>query len=183
MAMVVIDERDIGKTREDLLRDLLYESTGRRIPADKIVYGKPVTMDARPDDMLDPNTFMPVRVNVNYDNRFKNNGDGFMYRRRDLAKHGRDCNFGSVLPEYLPFKVSDILDQINSCMPYPIAASDIIDYEYETLEQVQDGIKLQAHPESYLWVSGKTFKIDDTLIRYQSPIKTRRLLGFFVYRG
>ena len=61
--MVVIDEHDIGKTNIQILMDLIYEFQGIKIPEEHIRYGKPMPLDARPEIMDDPNTFIPCHIN------------------------------------------------------------------------------------------------------------------------
>lgn len=177
--MVVIDEKDVGKTEEEVLMDLVYEGTGQRIPLDKIMFGKPREVDKRKDLDDDPNTFIPCRVNVQYDSRYAGPGSGFMYRRRELDKHAKDSDFSQVAPASLPFKITDILDQINLAMPYPIEARDIIDYEYKTLEEIEEkGVTLRAHPESLLWIKGLSFAVNTTYINGTPLVDITDLDGF-----
>ncbi len=179
--MVVIDENDVGKSREQVLMDLIYESTGRRIPLDKVKFGKPMEVDKRKDLTDDPNTFIPCRVNLQYDDRYSADGSGFMYRRRSIVDHTQGINLNSVRPAVLPFKISDVLDQINDVVPYTIQVSDIIDYEYTTLEQVLEGITLRAHPESLLWCQSRTFLIDTGALTGDLIIQNTDLDGFTEY--
>ena len=91
---IIINESDIGKTEIQLLMDLIYESAGIRVPQQKIVYGKPQEMDFRPDVADDPNTFIPVVIDQDYDDRFTpTSNNGLLYRRRDIATH-------FILPSY-----------------------------------------------------------------------------------
>lgn len=177
--MVVIDEKDIGKTREQVLLDLIYEATGERIPLDKVKFGKPREIDKRKDLEHDPNTFIPARIDPKYDARYAQQGDdGFLYRRRDLEKHSKGAVFNEIKPLFLPFKVSDILDQINACLPYPVGASDLIDHKYTTIEQVEAGVHLQAHPESLLWIRGTKIKVDSGYIDGTPLLAVTEIDGF-----
>jgi hypothetical protein len=177
--MVVIDEKDVGKTEEEVLMDLIYEGTGQRIPLDKVRFGKPREVDKRKDLEDDPNTFIPCRVDPQYDGRYNAAGSGFMYRRRDITNHVSDSDFSQVAPAALPFKITDILDQINERMPYPIEARDIIDYEYKTLKEVEEkGVTLRAHPESLLWIKGTTFNVNTTYINGAPLVSVLDLDGF-----
>lgn len=182
--MVVIDERDINKTREELLMDLLYEATGERIPLEHIKFGKPQELDARPDLDDDPNTFIPAKVNPRYDSRYNYKGSGFMYRRRSIYAHMRGCVFDGITPTHLPFKVSDLLDQINHCLPYPIKKEDIVDYEYTSLEQLKGNtIRLQAHPESLIWCEGGEIPIDKRILTNEPIVSVFLLDGFKEWTG
>lgn len=177
--MVIIDEHDINKTKEEILMDLIYESTGQRIPLPHVRFGKPQELDQRPDLKFDPNTFIGARVNPRYDNRYNSAGSGFMYRRRSIIEHMRGCVFDGVAPAQLPFRVSELLPQINHCLPYPISAEEIVDYEYTTLEEAADGIKLKAHPDSLLWCDSGYVPFDDRLITGKPLITVTNLPGFF----
>jgi hypothetical protein len=177
--MVVIDEKDVGKTREEVLMDLIYEGIGDRVPLDKVRFGLPQELDQRRDLDLDANTFIAARVDPRYDARYASAGSGFMYRRRNIINHADGCDFSQVAPMAIPFKMSDILDQINACMPYPIQVSDIIDYTYRTLAEVEaKGVRLQAHPESLLWIKGAEFLVNTAYINGQPLINVRELDGF-----
>jgi hypothetical protein len=177
--MVVIDEKDVGKTNEQVLMDLLYEATGQRIPLDKVKFGKPREIDKRKDLDFDPNTFIPARINKQYDARYSAEGSGFMYRRRNILNHTGDCDFSRVAPPTLPFTMLDILDQINECMPYPIKPEDIINHKYTTLEEVEtSGVRLDAHPESLLWIKGVAFFVNTAYINGQPLVMVTDLDGF-----
>lgn len=179
--MVTIDNDDLGKTRYEVLMDLIYESAGIRIPLDKIVFGAPFELDKRKDLELDPNTFVPVRVNPRYDARYSASGAGIMYRRRNLAKHIAGLNMKQVTPLALPFKISDVLDQINAIVPYEFQLEEIVNYEYKTLEEAKAGIRLQARPDSLLWFDGKTFLVNVKTIGGAPLIENTVLDGFNEY--
>lgn len=176
--MVIIDEHDVGKSREEVLLYLVYEATGQVIPLDKIVFGKPQEVDPRKDLDLDPNTFIPAQVVVEYDERYWIQGSGFLYRRRNIINHIEPVDLSKVQPQALPFKMTDLLDQINAILPYPIKADDMIDYEYKTLDEVKAGVRLQAHPESLLWISGASFLVDTTVLEGGPLIKLPHIDGF-----
>lgn len=176
--MIVIDEQDVGKSREQILLELIYESTGELIPLDKVTFGKPQEIDKRLDLETDPNTFIPAQVDPAYDNRYSASGSGFMYRRRSIVNHTDGCDFSHVKPTSLPFRITDILDQINECMPYPIHPADVVDYEYKTLEEVLQGVYLTAHPESLLWIKGTQMFVGVGFISGDPLIETTTLDGF-----
>lgn len=126
---VVIDEHDIGKTKIQLLTDLLYETNDLRIPEERIKYGDPQPLDARPDLKYDPNTFIPFRIDPTYDFRLSRNS-GFMYRRRPLSEYLADHPF-TITVDHFPFQVTDYLDEINSHLPFPLDAADIQNYTFD----------------------------------------------------
>lgn len=176
--MVVIDAGDIGKSREEVLLDLIYESTGERLPLDKVTIGKPREVDKRKDLNLDPNTFIPVKVNPSYDSRYSANGSGFLYRRRDIAIYVEDCDFGLVSPMGFPFNTTDLLEQINLLLEYPIFADDIVDHKYSTIAQVNRGIRLKMHPHALLWTGEVTIYVNTHYLEGGLLVQFTELNGF-----
>lgn len=147
--MVIIDEHDLGKTKVELLMDLLFESTGRRIPEKWITYGDPSELDARPEVLTDPNTFIPATVDGTYDFNLANALRGFMYRRRDLKKHFEGVTLNLTFPTW-PMTLHQIIEtQINPQLKYPLAVTDFVDYEITDRETTN--LKIQAHPHSWFW--------------------------------
>lgn len=177
--MVIIDENDIGKTKEELLMDLIAEWLGERIPLDKVKYGQPQALDQRPDLKFDPNTFIPARVDVRYDGRYDTSGSGFMYRRRSIVDHLEGCDLTTITPLTLPFSIWDLIDQINKCVPYPIDKYDLVNHVYETKEDYANGIHIEADPHSWLWMDGEKTKIDDRWIDGLPLLTNTRLNGFY----
>lgn len=146
---IVINEADIGKTEIQLLMDLIFESVGIRVPEQKIQYGKPQALDVRPDVYDDPNTFIPITVDADYDDRYAPQIEkGLLYRRRELASH-----FTSTLyPIYTAtgtFKISAVLSQLNTLLTYPLTMADVVDQTLSAAGLTQ--ITLVANPTSYIW--------------------------------
>lgn len=169
--MIVIDEKDISKQQEEVLLDLIYEATGQRIPLSKIKFGLPDSVDPRKDLDLDHNTFISAYVDPSYDSRYWKDGSGFLYRRRVISEHTLDVDFSNVQPLTLPFNITDVLDQINTRMLYPIHQNDIVDYEYKSLEDVvQKGIHLKANPHSLLWIGGMHIHVNVSKIDGNDPL-------------
>lgn len=179
--MVIIDEHDVGKSREQLLMDLIYETNGARIPLDKIRFGKPREVDPRIDLDDDPNTFIPAVINPEYDNRFPPSEGGFMYRRRSLALYVEDKDFSAITPLYLPFKISDLLEEINSVLPYGFQIEELVDHEYTTVEQVEKGIVIEARKDAYIWFSKVKAFINTSKISGGPLISNVWLNGFNAY--
>lgn len=179
---VIIDDNDIGKNRSVMLMDLIYESNGIRVPLDKIKFGIPKEVDQRVDLDDDPNTFIPVRVDPQYDDRFALGTSGIMYRRRSISQHVEGIDLFSIRPLFLPFKISDILEEINLLVPYKFQLEEIENYEYKTLEEVEAGIQLVAKKQAYLWFGGKKFNVNTTIISGDPLISNTVLDGFKVYQ-
>lgn len=178
--MVVIDENDVGKTNEQVHMDLIYEALGQRIPLDKVKFGKPQFIDVRKDLRRDPNTFIPMYVDPRYDSRYSGPNSGVMYRRRNITSHCREYDFSGVAPKTLPFKISDILEDINKVMPYPLRSDDFVDTEYKTDDEARN-IKLIAHPHSLLWVGEHVFQPSLEYIGGESLLTVTELDGFNYY--
>lgn len=179
--MVVIDEHDVGKTKKEVLMDLIYEATERRIPLDKVTFGKPQEVDVRKDLIYDPNTFIPMRVDPGYDNRYNTPETGVLYRRRSLKDHLKDVDFSMVLVEKFPVRVSELLEQVNYQLKYPIAACEIQEFQYDTSEQLEKfGLYIMADPESVLWFDGGPMMGVDVGGK-PGLVTITRLMGFFKY--
>jgi hypothetical protein len=180
--MVVIDDADIGKARKEVLLDLIYESTEQRIPIEKIKFGTPRKVDPRLDEKLDHNTFIPVYVDPEFDSRYGTADSGFLYRRRMIVEdNALVIDLSNVQPFTLPFRIGDVLDQINTYLGYDLHADDIINHQYTSLEDVEaNGVKLEAHDGSLLWVGEVMFLVNTSKIRgeQQPLIINTQLNGF-----
>jgi hypothetical protein len=179
LGFVVIDEHDIGKTRIQLLTDLLYETNNLRIPEEKIKYGEPQALDARPDLDWDPNTFIPFRIDRDYDDRFSRNA-GFMYRRRDFSEYVGSHDF-EVQITHFPFRISEVLDQINAQLPFPLAISDIEDYEF-SLPDTEE-FELIASPKSLIWTGKCKVKMEPLDPLFFKLVPLPYLPGFLMYEA
>lgn len=181
--MVVIDEHDVGKTRREVLMDLIYEATGRRLPLDKVVFGKPRPCDQRPEVKTDPNTFIPMRVDVQYDHRFNLPESGVLYRRRDMGDHLKDLDTSKIKVGKFPVRTTDLLDQINEQLTYPVLACELMDYEFTSAEQIEMfGLMVVAHPDSVLWMgSGELFGVDvsGAVDPESTLVPNNYLMGFY----
>lgn len=179
--MVVIDEHDLGKTKIQVLMDLIYESTGLRIPEHRIKYGKPVALDQRPDLDLDPNTYIPVKIDQVYDYHLSEQA-GFMYRRRSLKEHLHGVTLNLSFPRF-PITLHElILEVINPQLKYPLNCSDFIDYEITDPET--DHLKIVAHPESLLWYGdGGDIPIEPPGNQFLILVENPFLTGFYPYQA
>lgn len=149
---VVIDENDVGKSELQVLQDLIYESTKERIPLEHIVYGVPRELDARPDLHFDPNTFVPIKIDPKWDDRYSRRNTGYMYRRRLFKDYFQGLSF-TVNISHFPFYIAEILPQINEHLGYPLTEDDIVNYKFQQ-PHVQ-AFDLIANPGSLLF-SGRT---------------------------
>ena len=145
---VVIDENDIGKTDIQILMDLIYETNKVRIPEEHIVYGKPSALDQRPEILTDENTFIPVRINRDYDAEYAK-AEGFLYRRQDLGQYFEGITITITATDF-PFTVRSIWDaQVKPFLPFPIDKKDIEDYLFTDLHT--NKLTVHAVAGSLLW--------------------------------
>lgn len=179
--MVVIDHRDIGKSKLELLTDLLYESNGDRIPLSKVRYGFPVEADTRPDIKTDHNTFIPLKVDQDYSTLYEKGKSGLLYRRIEIADHLESVQ--DVVFEFhsatFPVRLCDILPQINAQLEYPLDCGDVVSYSIEG--PGEQTVVIKMNPRSYLWTGRSTIKvnvINDNLIPLYNVSAIR---GFDVY--
>lgn len=177
---VIIDHNDIGKSKEEVLMDLIYETNLTRIPLSKIKFGDPRDADTRPDLKTDHNTFIPVSVSADYSTLYQASS-GLMYRRRGADEHLE--NVQDVVFEFhttdFPIALCDILPQINAQLEYPLDCSDILSYQIEGPGE-QD-IVIKMNPKSYLWNGQSKVKaniINDNLVPLYVNVALR---GFDVY--
>lgn len=177
---VVIDENDIGKTKIELLTDLLYESTRRRIPEEHIKYGDPQALDQRPDRKWDSNTFIPFKIDADYDDRFSRNNTGFMYRRRDLSDYLADYSF-TIEVDHFPFRISEYLGEINSFLPFPLDAAEILDYEFN--DRTKTTFDLIADPKSLIWTGRAKITLEPLNPVFFKLVPMPFIPGFFQYQN
>jgi hypothetical protein len=146
--LVVIDGNDIGKTDIEILMDLIYETNKIRIPQEHIVYGTPKALDQRPDIADDENTFIPVKIDPNWDTAYAK-AEGFLYRRQDLGEYFQDVVVTITATEF-PFTIRSIWDeQVKPFLPYPIDKKDIRDYLFTDL--FTTSLTVEASQHSFLW--------------------------------
>ncbi len=179
--MVIIDEHDLGKTEIQLLTDLIYESTGVRIPEERISYGDPSELDARPDVELDPNTFISAKIDPTYDYGLSVRQIGFLYRRRYIAKHLEGIQFTLKFNRW-PMRLSDIVsEQINPYLRYPLSTKDYVDYEIT--DRNTSRLKIAANPKSLFWIGSQSMAIMLPGTELFKIVDIEELTGFNQYYG
>lgn len=174
--MVVIDEHDLHKTRIEILMDLVYESTGMRIPQHEIKYGQPIELDQRPDLMTDPNTFIPVRINPDYNYRLAGYQRGFMYRRRYLTEHFAGLELDLEFTVWPTTLRQIIMDQINPQLRYPLQPEDFVDYEIT--DESTDVLLIKTQPHSLFWTGSINVNIVPPGQEYFVLVEQPYLSGF-----
>lgn len=177
---VIINSEDLGKSRLELLTDLIYESEGIRVPLSKIRYSPPEKLDVRPEVLNDPNTLIRFDTDSDYDDRFHQKlSNALMYRRREISKHFQDVTFPLTI--YVDsdgdFTIHEILNQINLNLSYPLAAEDIINQRLNS--QSVTSLILQSNPESLIWIDSVTIPVNITYANRLNLLTNTELDGFF----
>ena len=175
---IVIDEQDLGKSRLELLTDLIFESEGIRIPLNKITYSNPETLDQTPLTLTDPNTLIKFNTKSDYDDRHTRKFSGaLMYRRRELNQH-----FLSVvnpIPIYIDtaiFTIHEILPQINEELKYPLSIEDVSDQTYDATDLTE--IVLVSNKNSLIWIGNVKVNVNISATN-KTDILTNTLLDGF----
>jgi hypothetical protein len=155
---VVINAQDVGKTDIELLMDLIYETAGIRVPEQKITYGKPTVLDVRPDITGDSNTFIPIVIDADYDDRFPADaGKGLLYRRRELSEHFSEASY-TIFTQLASVKLYAILSQLNAVLSYPLTTKDVLDQTIDTSEATS--LTILANPDSYIWTGSAIITVN-----------------------
>ena len=147
---VIINIADAGKSIVQLLTDLIFESEGIRYPESKVKYGSVQVLDARPEVLDDPNTFLPFSTKSDFDDRYVQGG-GLLYRRRELASHFTNVGPIHIYTPHLTFKIHDVLDQINLNLSYPLTPDDVLNTTINAATATR--LELISNPLSYIWIN------------------------------
>lgn len=176
---VTIDNEDLGKSRLELLTDLIFESEGIRIPLSKVRYSSPQRLDTRPEILDDPNTLIKFDTDTDYDDRYYQKlSNALMYRRRELKTHFQ----GVATPVTIyvdndgDFTIHEILNQINLSLSYPLAAEDIKNTTLNSLTTTS--LLLEADPESLIWIDSVTVPVTITYANRLNLLTNTQLDGF-----
>lgn len=125
---------DYNRPSLEVLRDLLYESNEYVPPEHHTTFGWPTALDQRPELPNDPNTFIPMTVEKQEDDRFSDKA-GLMYRRTPFAEVLRGPGEVPILKNF-PFKLYDVLDQLNAWFDVQLTPDDVYDQSFTDASQV-----------------------------------------------
>jgi hypothetical protein len=145
--MVIIDERDIGKTREQILLDLLYEALGERLEETWYTHGTPEALEVTPRNPTDPNTFMRIQYAPHY--KEVSSEVGVMYRRRHIAEHLAQYSFDLSFSRFPTTTRQIVEDLINPHLNFPLASGDFLDEVVN--DPLTTAVRIKAHPDSVIW--------------------------------
>ena len=152
--------KGLNRTSIEIVLDLIYAASDLLFPAEKIIFGQPVEIDIHQDIENDVNTFVPVNIDSEYDDRFtgpkKDNFhyqndriDGFLYRRIPLTLLTPDSRVTFERPQVYPFKIHDVLDDINVKLNSKLTIDDVINDVYDS---PTEHITMRASPHSLAWI-------------------------------
>ena len=175
---VIINIADAGKSIIQLLTDLIFESEGIRYPESKVKYGDVQVLDARPEVLTDPNTFVPFWTNSDFDDRYVQ-GAGLLYRRHELSSHFQNVGTIHIYTQHFTFKIHDVLDQINLYLSYPLTPADVLNTTVDATTATQ--LELTANPLSYIWINGASTPLVVHAEDKLSLLSQTDLDGFRIY--
>lgn len=168
---------NFNRSAESIALDMIFLSTGFRIPAAKIKFEDPVVMDIRPDIDDDPNTYVMSHVDRNFDRRIGGR-TGFLYRRLPLELLAPTIPDININAPHLPFKTSDVLDQINQLLKTRLTMNDLVEFNYLA---PNNQMVVLANPKSLAWVGQIVLGVNTG---YVPPIVNQTdLSGFEIYNN
>lgn len=176
---VVINEEDLGKTRLQLLTDLIYEYNGIRIPESKVVYGDPEVLDPRPDIEDDPNTIIKFHTTPDYDESFLESSNAkLFYRRRELSTHFDKITRPIEL--YVEEDITsthDLIEQLNFYLTYPLDPADILNITHNTIPG-QGILTITASKKSLFWIGSANINVTYSDTQRMGMLWVTNLNGF-----
>ena len=164
---------DLSKSSKQIALDSIYDIIKYHIPDHEVKFGKPRPLDLDKENDLDENTFIPAVVTDQFDYRFNNNTSGFLYRRIHLSEL-ENKNITIRPPEY-PFKVTDLLAQINEAAGTQLTEADLVG---DVIQSEITNLTLKAHPHSIAWIGSLDVLVQEiamTIFRTMENGRTRTL--------
>lgn len=154
----LVSEGDFNRPSEAIALDLIYVANGFKFPLAQAKFGIPRMLDQRPDILTDENTFVPADVAAEVDDRFPGE-TGFLYTRLDLSVLP-DAAGVELTPVQYPFRVSEVLFQINAAWGTQLTERDILD---ELIVSPVLEWTIKAAPTSLVWLGERVFSIGNAL--------------------
>ena len=164
---------DLSKNSKQIALDSIYDIIKYHIPDHEVKFGIPRVLDLDRENDLDENTFIPAKVSDQFDYRFNNGKSGFLYRRIRLSEL-ENKNITIRPPEY-PFRVTDLLDQINAAAGTQLTTDDLVG---EVIQTEITNLTLKAHPHSIAWIGSLDIIVQEiamTILRTMENGRTRTL--------
>lgn len=147
---------DFTRQEKEITCDLVYHSTKYRIPPSRVVFGNPMELDPRPDIEDDNNSYIPAKVDPNFDSRLDRNATGFLYFRIPLGAL-QMVPGTKIIPPALPFKTSDILGQINAQLKTNLTMNDLEEIKYDSLDY---NFIIRASKKSKNWIGSRVLLVE-----------------------
>lgn len=164
---------DVNKPSLELLRDLIFNLNGIRLPEYGVTFGPVIALDQRPDIECDENTQVAFHVDPSIDDRFIGN-TGLLYRRLRLNELSQIPDTKIKVSRF-PFQVYDILPQINAAYGTQLTEDDVIN---DTYNSVNPPWYLRAKPSSYCYFDEMPLSLQTRDIILDQPY----LSGFNPYQ-
>jgi hypothetical protein len=164
---------DLSQSSKQIALDSIYDIIKYHIPEHEVKFGRPQPLDLDKQNDLDENTYIPAVVTDQFDYRFNNNKSGFLYRRVRLSEL-QNKNITIRPPEY-PFKITDLLDQINEAAGTQLTEADLVG---EVIQTEITNLTLNAHPYSIAWIGSLDVLVQEiamTIFRTMENGRTRIL--------
>jgi hypothetical protein len=145
--LLLLPSMDFNRPAEEVLIDLIYISTKFKVNIHHIKFGLPMELDQRPDIDNDENTFINIKIDPLYDNRFSG-ANGVMYRRLPFEEVEVKVPMEIKIDHY-PFFPEELLPQINVKYGLKLTVNDIDNTEHPSLDIP---FKLKISPNSLIWI-------------------------------
>ena len=143
---------NFNKPASEILTDLIFQSNGIWIMYGNIEFGTP---EALPNPLpWAPNTVVQVTADMVEDDSIEG-CTKIIYRRVPLSELIQSVSSPIQIPQY-PFKISDLLPQINAMYQIQLQPTDIIDATFNDLSQP---IVLNAAPGALCYIGYLTLQV------------------------
>ena len=149
-----IEEGNFQRPSAEIALDLIYIANQYRVPVTRVEFGIPEALDQRPDVSTDANTFVTVKIDPLFDDRFR--GDtGFMYQRLDLSVLTDNPDVVLIAPEF-PFEMHQLLPALNLKFGTMFSEADI---RNDTITGEEQDVTLIAAETSLVWLGSRPITV------------------------
>lgn len=143
---------NFNKPASEILTDLIFRSNGIWIMYGNVEFGTP---EALPNPLpWAPNTVVKVVADMVEDDSLEGCTQ-IVYRRLPLSELIQTVSTPIQVPQF-PFKVSDLLPQINAMYQIQLQPSDIVDNAYTDLSQP---VVVNANPKALCYIGSLTLSV------------------------
>ncbi len=157
---------NLNPAKKARLQSLMSAELKFQIPIDRAIFGLPV-------DLGNGETFVTMRTDPSFDERFSRPDMGITYTRLDLQTY-LTAHGVMVALTTLPISTSTVVEMINAQVPIPLDASDYLNVVLEDPTMLT--IPLQSAPESLLFVGNAEIALS---VSIQKPLLMATSVGTF----